>query len=68
MHRSVKSEDVEDYASHIPGDVVALDREEDIEYRRGVLTHSAGISTVKLMPQVQYKCIRDCDNMFSVYA
>ena len=59
MHRSVKSEDVEDYASHMPGDVVALDREEDIEYRRGVLTHSAGVSTVKLMPQVQYKRIID---------
>ena len=52
MHRSVKSKDVEDYASHMPGDVVALDREEDIEYRRGFLTHSSGISKVKLMPQV----------------
>ena len=53
MHRSVTSEDVEDYSSHIPGDVVALDREEDIEYKKGVLTHSEGVTTTKMMPQVQ---------------
>ena len=52
MHRKVTSEDVEDYSSHIPGDMVALDREEDIEYRRGVMTHSKGVITVKIMPQV----------------
>ena len=53
MHRSVTSEDVEDYSSHIPGDVVALDRKEDIEYKKGVLTHSEGVTTAKMMPQVQ---------------
>ena len=53
MHRKVTSEDVEDYSSHIPGDVVALDREEDIEYKKGVLTHSEGVTTTKMMPQVQ---------------
>ena len=52
MHRRVTSQDVEDYASHIPGDVVALDREEDIVYKKGVLTHSEGVSTVKMMPEV----------------
>ena len=52
MHRRVTSEDVEDYSSHIPGDVVGLDREEDIVYKKGVMTHSEGVSTVKLMPQV----------------
>jgi hypothetical protein len=51
MHRRVTSEDVKDYASHIPGGDVALDREEDIVYRKGVLTHSEGVSTVKMMPQ-----------------
>ena len=48
MHRRVTSKDVEDYTSHIPGDVVALDKE--IVYKIGVLTHSAGVSTVKMMP------------------
>ena len=52
MHRKVTSDDVEDYSTHIPGDVVALDREEDIEYRRGVMTHSKGVITVKMMAQV----------------
>ena len=53
MHRKVTSKDVEDYSSHVPGDVVALDREEDIEYKKGVLTHSSGVSTIKIMPEVK---------------
>ena len=53
MHHRVTSEDVEDYSSHIPRDVVALDQEEDIVYRKGVLTHSEGVSTVKMMQQVK---------------
>ena len=52
MHRRVTSQDVEDYSSHMPGDVVALDREEDIVYKKGVLTHSEGVSTIKMMPEV----------------
>ena len=52
MHRKVTSSDVGDYATHVPGDTVALDREEDIEYRRGVLTHAAGVTTAKMMPVV----------------
>ena len=53
MHRKVTSDDVEDYSSHVPGDVVALDREEDIEYKKGVMTHSSGVSTIKMMPEVK---------------
>ena len=52
MHRKVSSADVEDYATHIPGDTVALDREDDIEYRKGVLTHSKGLTKAKMMPVV----------------
>ena len=52
MHRQVTSEDVEDYSSHIPKNLVALDQEEDIVYKKGVLTHSEGSSTVKMMQQV----------------
>ena len=52
MHRKITSKDVEDYSSHIPGDVVALDKEEDIEYKKGVMTHASGASTIKMMPQV----------------
>ena len=52
MHRRVTSDDVEDYSSHIPRDVITLDQEEDIVYKKGVLTHSEGFSTVKMMQQV----------------
>ena len=57
MHRRITSEDVEDYSSHIPGDVVALDREEDIVYKRGVMTHSEGVSTVKVLQEVNIHTI-----------
>lgn len=57
MHRSITSKNVEDYSSHVPGDEVAVDREEDIEYTKGVMTHSAGVSTVKMMPQVMTRII-----------
>ena len=39
MHRRVTSEDIEDYSSHIPRDIITLDQEEDIVYRKGVLAH-----------------------------
>ena len=52
MHRKVTSKDVKDYSAHIPGDDIALDREEDIEYKKGVMTHATGVSTIKMMPQV----------------
>ena len=53
MHREVTSAGVKDYASHIPGDNVALSKKEDIEYKRGVLTHSQGTTKTKLVPQVR---------------
>ena len=53
MHRKVSSASVKDYASHIPGDNVAMSKQEDIEYKRGVLTHSKGITKTKLVPQVR---------------
>ena len=59
MHRRITSEDVEDYSSHIPGDMVALDKEEDIEYKKGVLTHSEGVMTTKMMPQVLHNLMKE---------
>ena len=52
MHCKIVSEDVEDYATHIPGDVADLNKEEDMIYTKGVLMHANGISTVKMMPEV----------------
>ena len=52
MHRKIVSGDVEDYATHIPGDVADLNKEEDMVYTKGVLMHANGISTVKMMPEV----------------
>ena len=52
MHRQVTSKDVENYSSHIPKNLVALEQEEDIVYRKGVLTHSGGFSNVKMMQEV----------------
>ena len=60
MHRRVTSEDVEDYSSHIPKNLVTLDQEEDIVYREGVLTHSEGVSTVKMMQQVKIEPLSGC--------
>ena len=47
MHRTVKSDDVVDYTSHIPKDDV-LRKDEDIEYRSGMLYHSTGRTSVRL--------------------
>ena len=52
MHHKVTLEDVEDYASHISGDEVELDKEEDIVYKNGLLTHSSGTVKAKLMRKV----------------
>ena len=52
MHRKVTSGDVKDYASHVPVDEVELDKEEDIVYTKGVLTHASGTVTAKLMQKV----------------
>ena len=52
MHRKVTSDNVQDFSTHIPKDDVAVNKDEDIVYRRGVLTHSAGVTTAKIMPVV----------------
>ena len=52
MNRKVTSKDVKDYASHIPGDEVDMEMEENIVYKRGVLTHSDGTVKSKLMGKV----------------
>ena len=52
MHRTVTSNDVKGYASHIPGEEVELDKEEDIVYKKGVLTQASGTTSCKLMTQV----------------
>ena len=52
MHRKVTSEDVEDYASHVPGDEVKLDKEENIVYKKGMLTHGSGTVAVHLVQKV----------------
>ena len=52
MHRRVTSADVEGYASHIPGEEVEMDKEEDIIYKRGVLTRASGTTSCKLMTEV----------------
>ena len=52
MHRKVTSEDVEDYASHVPGDEVKLDKEDDIVYKKGMLTHGSGTVEVHLVQKV----------------
>ena len=49
MHRTVKNEDVVDYTSHIPKEEAFLSKDEDIEYRSGMLFHSSGSSYVKLL-------------------
>ncbi len=52
MHRSVKSNDVMDFSSHMPADDVDIDSEDDIEYNNGVLVASSGTNTVSFMPKV----------------
>ena len=60
-HRTVNSEDVVDYTSHVPKDDVMLTKEEDIEYKSGKLQHSAGRMSVRLLPdpEVQKDTERD---------
>ena len=52
MHRRITSEDVKGYASHIPGQEVELDKEEDLVFKKGVLTRASGTISCKLMTQV----------------
>ena len=52
MHRKITSHDVESYASHLPAEEVELKKEEDIVYKKGVLTKASGTVSVKLMRKV----------------
>ena len=52
MHRKITSEDVEGYASHVPGKEVDMEKDEDLVYKKGVLTHASGTVSCKLMTQV----------------
>lgn len=52
LHRRVMSEDVRDYADHVPRDEVALDKNEQVVIRRGIVTQSSGTTTVKMMVKV----------------
>ena len=53
MHRKITSGDVESYASHMPTQEVELEKEEDIVYKKGVLTKASGKVSVKLMQKVK---------------
>lgn len=48
MHRHIESDDVIEYSSEARKKSVNLLKDEDIEYRNGVLHHSSGSTLVKL--------------------
>ena len=52
MHRRVTSDDVKGYVSHIPGEEVEMDKEEDILYKKGVLTRASGTTSCKLLTKL----------------
>lgn len=52
LHRRVMSEDVRDYADHVPRDEVSLDKNEQLVIRRGIVTQSSGTTTIKMMVKV----------------
>ena len=52
MHRTITTDDVESYAHHVSKGEVALSKEEDIVYTRGVLTSASGTTECKLTPEV----------------
>ena len=56
MHRKITSDDVEGYASHMPTEEVKLVKDEDIVFKKGMLTQASGMTSVKLMPQVSFTC------------
>ena len=54
MHRSISSEDVEEYSSKAAKQRdVKLSKEEDVEYRSGSLYSSSGASSVKIVSKRQ---------------
>ena len=56
MHRKITSDDVEGYASHIPGEEVELVKDEDLVFKKGLLTKASGTTSAKLMTQVRFMC------------
>jgi HEAT repeat protein len=52
MHRTVNSEDISAYTSHIPGGEVEFKKTEDITYKRGTLYSAGGTTSVKLFGKV----------------
>ena len=56
MHRKITSDGVEGYASHIPGEEVELVKDEDLVFKKGLLTQASGMTSVKLMPKVRFMC------------
>ena len=53
MHRKITSDGVEGYASHIPKEEVELVKDEDLVFKKGLLTQASGTTSVKLMPKVR---------------
>ena len=69
MHRKVTSDDVEGYASHIPNEEVKLEKDEDLVFKKGLLTKASGTTSVKLMPKVRFlhgSCASVCKRCSSV--
>ena len=64
-HRTVNSEDVVDYTSHVPKDDVMLTKEEDIEYKSGKLQHSAGKTSVQLLPDPEMQKDTERDSLLA---
>lgn len=56
QHRTVSSDDVSDYASHIEPDQVKSRSEDDIEYKQGLLLGVSGTSAISIMPEVS-QCV-----------
>ena len=52
LNRRITSDSVNDYADHIPRDVVSLDRNEEIVIRRGIVTQSSGVTMINMVPKV----------------
>ena len=56
MHRKISSDDVEGYATHIPNEEVKLEKDEDLVFKKELLTQASGTTSVKLMPKVSGCC------------
>ena len=53
MNRKITSDDVEGYASHIPKEEVELVKDEDLVFKKGLLTQANGTTSAKLMRKVR---------------